>query len=207
MKFRLSSVMISLSYPLTAAICIVLIADRSFTALSAIINAALHELGHIVLLCCFGCKVKSISLGLFDINIKKQDCPLTINQEIAVALAGAAANLICAGIYILIYYFTEFDLLLTFFLSAVCLACFNLLPVESLDGGCALTLILLKYFNCSTASTIITIVSVVVLAPMACFGFIVLLNTKYNFTLLFTSCYLLAIILLKKKREFNLYRN
>lgn len=207
MRFKLGSVLISLSYPLTAAICIVLVVDKSFTAFCGIINAALHELGHIVLLHCFGCKLKSVSLGLFDINIKKQDCRLTINQEIAVALSGAAANLICAGFYFVVFHYTGAWLARTLFISAVFLACFNLLPVESLDGGCALTLLLLKRFSFSAASKIVTFASIVVLAPMTFLGAVVLLNTKYNFTLLFTSCYLLAIILLKKKRELNLYRN
>lgn len=207
MKFKLGSVIISLSYPLTAAICIVLVVDHSFTAFCGIINAALHELGHIILLRRFGCKLKSISMGLFDINIKKYDCRLTINQEIAVALSGVAANLICAVIYFLLFYFTGIWLTRTLFLSAVFLACFNLLPVEALDGGCALNLLLLKRFSFSTASRMVTFASLITLSPMLFLGAVVLLNTKYNFTLLFTSCYLLAIILLKKKREHDLFRN
>lgn len=206
MKFRLNGISIALSFPLVAALCIVLTVDTTFTAFCAIVNAILHELGHILLLKYYGCKVKSIKLSLFDINIKKSDCALSLSQEIAVALSGPAANIICFSLFYFIYIFSEIKLFLTLSVSALCLACFNLLPVESLDGGCALLLLMLKKFDHKTASMILTVISCIILLPMTILGIILLLKSKYNFTLLFTSCYLIGIILLRQKRDLKIHK-
>lgn len=201
MSFRFKGVPVYLSFPLAASLCVVLTVDTSLTAFCAIINAVLHELGHILTLHRFGCKIKCINLSLFDINIKKTDCALSINNEIAVALSGPAANILCSLIFGLLYCFTNIKLLLTLSFSALFLACFNLLPVETLDGGSALMLLLIKRLSGETALKILRVVSCAVLIPMLVFGIALLLKSKYNFTLLFTSCYLIGIILLRQKQE------
>lgn len=89
MKFKLFNIPVCLSFPLAAMLCIVLCVDTSMTAFCALINAVLHELGHIAVLKFYGCRIKSITLSLFDINIRKTECALSINSEIAVALSGA----------------------------------------------------------------------------------------------------------------------
>lgn len=206
MKFRLNGVRVELSFPLVAALCIVLTVDTTFTAFCAVLNAVLHELGHILLLRYYGCTVKSIKLSLFDINIKKSESALSLGQEVAVSLSGSIANIICFALFLFFYILFGVKLVLTLSLSALCLACFNLLPVESLDGGCALMLLMLKKLDHKTASLILTIISCLVLLPMAVCGIVLLLKSKYNFTLLFTSCYLIGIILLRQKRDFKLYK-
>lgn len=201
MKFKIGNIFFNLSFPLIASLCIVLVVDRTKTAFCAVINAILHELGHLIVLYRYGCRVKTINLGLFDINIKKSECPLSINQEIAVALSGAAANILSAIIYISLYQLFDLKLFLTLTISTLCLAAFNLLPVESLDGGSTILFLLLKRMEYDKASKILNIISLFFLLPMAVVGVILLIKSKYNFTLLFTSCYLTGIILLKKKND------
>ncbi len=203
MRFKLFNIRFYLSFPLAAALCIVLCVDSSMTAFCALINACLHELGHIAVLKAYGCKIKSITLSVFDISIKKTDCALSINSEIAVALSGAAANIFCALLFLVTYLCFNIDIFRTLSLSALVLACFNLLPVASLDGGCALMLLMMKRLSLDKASRILDIISGIVLLPMTVCGIILLIKSKYNFTLLFTSCYLTGIILIKKKRDFK----
>ncbi|MCQ4023151.1 hypothetical protein GMA13_09070 [Ruminococcus sp. zg-924] len=200
MKFKLFKTPVYLSFPLAAMLCIVLCVDSSMTAFCALINAVLHELGHIAVLRFYGCKIKSITLSMFDINIKKTECAVSINSEIAVALSGAAANILFSLLFGVLYFCFDLYILRILSLSAVCLACFNLLPVDSLDGGCALMLFMMKRLDLNKASMILNIISALVIIPMAVCGIILLLISKYNFTLLFTSCYLIGIILIKKKR-------
>lgn len=200
MRFKLFNIPFYISFPLAAALCIVLCVDSSMTAFCALINAVLHELGHIIVLKYYGCKIKSITLSLFDINIKKTDCALSINSEIAVALSGAAANILCSLLFSVLYLCFGLSILKTLSLSALVLACFNLLPVDSLDGGCALMLMMMKRLSLNKSSKILDIISALVLIPMAVCGIILLIKSKYNFTLLFTTCYLTGIILIKKKR-------
>lgn len=201
MSFRFKGVPVYISFPLAASLCIVLIVDTSLTAFCAMINAVLHEFGHILTLCVLGCKIKCINLSLFDINIKKTDCALSVNNEIAVSLSGPAANIFCALVFGLLYCLTNMSFLLKLSFSALFLACFNLLPVETLDGGSALMLMLIKRFSSETALKFIRIISCAVLIPMLVCGVVLLLKSKYNFTLLFTSCYLVGIILLRQKKQ------
>lgn len=206
MRINLRGISFDISFPLIAALSVVLIADKSLTAFCAVINAVLHELGHIITLYKFGCTVKTVKLSLFDINIKKNYCPLSLNREIAVALSGAAANILCFAFFGIIHFFISAELLRLLSVSALVLACFNLLPVESLDGGRALSFLMMKRISPDLISKILTVVSALILLPMTALGLILLLKSKYNFTLLFTSCYLTGIILLKKKSDYDILR-
>lgn len=203
MRFKISDILIELSFPLVAAVCIILTVDTTLTAFCAIINAILHESGHLLILRIYGCGVESIRIGLLDVNIKKSECMLSVNKEIFVALAGPATNLFCALLFYLLYTFTSLKVFSTLSFSALFLACFNILPVESLDGGNALLLFMLKRLDGKTAIIILTVISAVILVPMVTFGFLLLLRSKYNFTLLFTSCYLIGIILLRQHRTIH----
>ena len=204
MKISVKGIALSLSFPLAAALSIVLVADRSLTAFCAVINAVLHELGHIIILGACGCRVKSIKLSLFDISIKKSSCFLSINKEIAVALSGAAANILCVMLFYILYRLFDIGIFRLLSLSAAALACFNLLPVESLDGGRALTLLMMKRLSPELSLKIVRIISVAVLIPMLTFGLLLVIKSRYNFTLLFTSVYLTGIILLKTKSDYCL---
>ena len=74
------------------------------------------------------------------------------------------------------------------------------MPIESLDGGNALYLLLLRHMRHEYVIKAIEVLSFIVLLPLAAAGFFILLQSKYNFTLLFTSCYLMGIILLKNTK-------
>ena len=68
-----------------------------------------------------------------------------------------------------------------------------------LDGGIILSLILNdKIGNFEKSKKISNIISVVFLIPIAIVGFLVLLSSKYNFSLILLSCYLFSYILFKE---------
>ena len=81
------------------------------------------------------------------------------------------------------------------------LGLFNILPIDSLDGGQALFILLSMKFSPFTSMKILDIISFMILIPVAVMGFLVLLQSKYNFTLLLTALYLIAIILLKNRKS------
>ena len=72
--------------------------------------------------------------------------------------------------------------------------------INKLDGGQALLIILCRFLSPRTASIVLDVISFIILIPAACIGFFVLLNSQYNFTLLITALYLIALILLKHKK-------
>ena len=90
--------------------------------------------------------------------------------------------------------FVNFLLPLYFFIGML-----NLFPIEMLDGGIILSLILNdKIGNFEKSKKISNIISVVFLIPIAIVGFLVLLSSKYNFSLILLSCYLFSYILFKE---------
>ena len=110
---------------------------------------------------------------------------------------GPAVNLIAALLILPIYLFSRNDFVYNLLVMNVMLAVFNLLPIESTDGGQLLSLILRKRLPYKTSQNIMTAISVVFIIPIAVIGFLVLLQSQYNYTLLFAAMYLIVQILTK----------
>ena len=79
---------------------------------------------------------------------------------------------------------------------------FNALPVDSLDGGNAFEMILRRNFSDKTVYFVTLAVSILVVIPLGFFSFFILLNSPYNFTMLFATMYLIGVIIFKRKKNF-----
>ena len=202
MKAKLFGTVIELSYTLTAAITAVIILDGSSSVFICLLSALMHELGHIMMLRHFGAMPERIKLSLFDAAIIDRKKALRKNnQELFVILAGIAVNYISAAIGMGIYHFVKQDWMMTFVTAHLTLGIFNSLPVDSLDGGQAILIILTSRFSQERAETILVIISIIVIVPIACGGFLLLFYTRYNFTLLLAAMYLTALLFLKNKKR------
>ncbi len=94
--------------------------------------AALHEGGHLLALWGLRGQLQRVTLGFGDVQIRT--APLPPGTEALCALAGPAANLLCAGLFLRI--------LPEFAGVSLALGAFNLLPIFPLDGGRLLRLAL-----------------------------------------------------------------
>lgn len=94
--------------------------------------AALHEGGHLLALWALHGQLQHVTLGFGDVQIRT--APLPPGAEALCALAGPAANLLCAGLFLRI--------LPEFAGVSLALGAFNLLPIFPLDGGRLLRLAL-----------------------------------------------------------------
>jgi Zn-dependent protease len=99
--------------------------------------AAIHEGGHWLALRLCGVPVTSFQLQPFGAVMTTWNCRLSYPQELLAVLAGPAANLLCGALLTI-----SGDDFLPAAGAHLVLALFNLLPVGSLDGGHALTLVL-----------------------------------------------------------------
>lgn len=204
MTIELLSFKVKISFPLVAAIALLVIVDNTAASWCCLVAALLHEIGHLCAMACFKTRPDEIEFNLFDINIKDpyKDARPTY-QEIIVSLSGPAVNFALAALFFYLYRLTANHITLVFCSANVFLGTFNCLPIESLDGGNALFLALRKILGWEKAEKAVEIVSFLVLLPLAVWGFLLLLESKYNFTLLMNSCYLIALLLFKKVK----YRN
>ena len=176
----------------------VIIYDSSMSVLACFISVILHESGHLIMLKRYGCMPDRIRLTLFDIAIVDSSKPLRgTRQELFVTLAGVAVNIAAGTAALIPELFFGTDMLTLFANANLTLAFFNLLPAYTLDGGQALMIILSRRVDIRLAMLIQDILTAAVIIPLGILGFLVLLRSGNNFTLLATAMYLLAVLLMK----------
>lgn len=206
MKLRLFGTVFELSYPLAAAITALIILDGSESVFICLLAAVMHESGHIAAMRLFGDMPERIRLSLFDAAIIDRKKSLRNGRkEIVIVLSGIAVNYLSAAAGLVLYLFLKQEWLIAFVTAHLALGLFNSLPVDSLDGGQAVMILLLHFFSPERSERILTVISAAILIPVACAGFLLLFHTRYNFTLLFAALYLIAIMFLKNKKLPLLY--
>lgn len=199
MTFRLRGLTLEISYPLAAAMALILIYDNSMSAFLCFLAVIVHESGHLFFLYRFGEFPERIRLTLFDIAIVDRKKPLrSFSKEIAVTLGGIGFNLAAAAVSAVFGSVCGIDSACCFAYTNLSLAAFNGLPATSLDGGQAVFLLLCRHLTPDRAFVISDMISLAVLIPCSVLGFLILLRSRYNFSLLLSSLYLIVIILMRK---------
>ena len=154
------------------------------------------------MMCIFGYAPEKIKISLFEISIsdrKRQE--RNFIQNFLIIFFGPFSNFICFILFYLLYLIGN-----DFFLypAAVNLSVglFNILPVMSLDGGQLLYLILNRFFSDTVSQKVVNIITFIIIFPLAFFGFILLFNSKYNFSLLIICIYLVLSLLCRNNKYF-----
>ncbi len=192
-------VRVNVSFYFFAVAAVIALSNKSGMLLMGLLSAGLHEAGHLTaMLLLPGHAPTEISLTPFGLKIRSSPLAAFADGNPAVLAAGSGVNLALAAIF---YALGSFFPHLTFFYRFASLnlvmGLVNLLPVETLDGGGLLRLLLRRFFSDRACDILMTAVSLVTLTVMAFAGFIVLLRTRYNFTLLGMSLCLLFSLLLR----------
>lgn len=187
-KFKDCTIKISFFFALT--LTLIGIFDKTNSALLCLFSALLHECGHLSALFLFKETPKEIVFTPFGIRIERKNSnTLSFSKEAVCAFAGPLVNLILAFIF-KGSYFSKINLAIGFL---------NLLTCEPLDGSKILENILKTKMNFEKAERISLIVSCVTVFPVSILGFILLFQSRYNFSLLIVSVYLIFFIAIKKK--------
>jgi len=185
-------------------ITFMLVIDKSYYCILSILFALLHELGHILIILLKNLRVSKIKFGIINIDmIYDNSSFLNINykDEFLIYISGPFVNFVLYLMFIFVYcvnniYIFKIMAYQNFFLGII-----NLLPIESLDGYKILSLVLSRKFDINTCEKILNIISIIFLVPVSILGFMILIKSKYNFSLLIFGVYLFSRIILKK---FNL---
>ena len=98
------------------------------------LRRALHEAGHLLALYLLGGRAAGVRITVFGAELRTDAAHLSYPAELAVTLAGPAANLACGLLLARLGAWTAAG-------AHLSLCAFNLLPVRPLDGGRALELL------------------------------------------------------------------
>ncbi|MCL2023646.1 MAG: hypothetical protein FWG82_04665 [Oscillospiraceae bacterium] len=194
MTIRIKNCAVEMHFLFAAAVTLMLILDTSGAAAIGLASCIAHECGHLALLLAFKESPRRVYLGAFGMRIERAGAGLSLLQECGVSLAGAAINFALAFFFALLQT-PEVPAFRNAMLTNLGIAFFNLLPVESLDGGRALF-----HFLCAVgaseerARAFCAKLSVYVLIPLICLGVALLVHSGFNFTLLAVGCYLFLLL-------------
>ncbi len=196
MTFDVGEVRVNVSFFFFVTVCVSLVLDKTNTAALALCAAAIHEGGHLLCMLAFGERARKIHIAPFGFGITRTGMG-SYRREMCIALAGPAANLLAAAVLICVMLCCNKRGLFKAAVVNISLAVFNLLPIEPLDLGRAVRCRLMCSMNSARADRLIFALGIVFLIPLVTFGFLVLIKSRYNITLLLASIYL-AFSLLKR---------
>ncbi|MGI6267940.1 MAG: site-2 protease family protein [Acutalibacteraceae bacterium] len=195
MRFNFFGTQVHIGFMFSAVIMLLMIFDKSNTAVFALMAAVLHEFAHLACLIFFEQPPKNVEINALGMKISRgQNTKLSLGKEAIVALAGPLMNFSVAFFTALLTNMSWTNKAIAINLS---LAIFNLLPIFELDGGRAIYYLLCIKMQEKTASRVLTVFSVVTLFFLYLLGFLVLFKTKYNFTLIMATIYLTVLMITK----------
>ncbi len=149
-----------------------------------LLSMALHEAGHLGAMGALRALPRRVIISALGVRmVLPPGAPLTKGKEALVSAAGPGANLLC---FLLCWAAGRPQG--AFALSSLALGLLHLLPVAPLDGG----LIAEKLLGPRAGRWL----SAAFLIPLGALGFWVLLRTRYNYSLLALSVYLMLYLVL-----------
>lgn len=193
MKINIKGFEISATFPSIALITFVVISNISTGYLMSFLAILFHETGHLIAMFLCGKFPVGLQISAFDIRILESDrCFQTFKKEIIITSFGVLFNFLL--------FLTFLPISKTFAYINLFVGIFNLLPVSSLDGGQLLFLFFNRKLTAGLSSKIIDIITIAISFPLFVLGILVLLNSKYNFSLLLISIYLILSLFIKKDK-------
>ncbi len=193
LEFKWQGITLQLSLLFPLSIVFLLSIDSSRVTELCLFASLLHEIGHAMAMCLLHDKPSKITMGFFGMRVQREKTQrISYGGSALVSLAGPFVNAVFVAL------FTCLHNPVAATVHAV-IGGFNLLPVYSLDGGEALYALLCLRYEEAKAATILRLVSGFVAFPLLIIGFCLFVSSRYNFSLLAVSTYLILLIFLRHK--------
>ncbi len=174
------------------------IMDNTHIMFIGIMASFLHEIGHVLAMLYEKKDIKEIKVGLFNIDILDDSrSRYDYRTDLTILFSGPLMNIVVYFLCVSINIVARSYIMEVMGYENLFIGLINLLPIMPLDGGQILFVILSKRVCGETCERVTQIVSFLTLLPLALVGFIILLESKYNFSLLFLCFYLMTYLLFK----------
>ncbi|HEX3038429.1 MAG TPA: peptidase M50 [Oscillospiraceae bacterium] len=203
MSFTIAKCQVEINFLFVAVIAFLLLIDRSALAGLGIVATVVHECGHILCMYYFSVPPVKVKFNPFGIDIiENSGRKRSYGHDALIALAGPGANALVFAVFLLFNSLLPNTYFYSFCIANGAFAAFNLLPIEPLDGGQTLYCVLCSKYSPATSAKTVEIISFFILLPLAVLGFLLLFQSRYNFSLLFVSGYLMLLLIMKRGRYF-----
>ena len=191
LRLRIRNFRLELSYPFIALCAFVAVGSAYTGYLFCALAVIIHELGHLAAMRACGVRADGMRITAFNIIINERDRHgVSSVRDFIITLAGPLANLTAYGV--LLPFSSVFALVNLF------IGLFNLLPVSGLDGGQLVYLALVRRLSPRGSAIAVDSLTFIISLPLFAVGILVLFESKYNFSLLFLSIYLILNVFFKK---------
>lgn len=192
-EFSVFNCKIKIDFLFIAVLTFIIITDRAYLSLCAVALILAHELGHIISARILKIPICEINFGAMSIDIEK---PLVYHkksfmQKMIIILSGFIFNLflfiILSGIYII----TKNEFIISVAVQSLVIGLVNLLPIESLDGGEAVDLLLGELVGYEKSKKISRMLSQVFLVSASVFGIFSVISSWQNVSFVMLVLYLI----------------
>lgn len=201
MTFRLFRCDVTISVPFAAMLAALLYFDRTGLFPLALAVVLIHETGHIAACRMLHQLPSRIVLRPGAVQIFTPPSVLPPLWDVVIALAGPLLNLAAGAVAALVYAFCYQHVnLLVFIAGNLAAALFNLMPVQGLDGGRVLELILYAQMG-ENAVRVLKWISFFFILLLLAAGLWVFIHSLGNPTLLIAALYLAALWLMGIKSK------
>lgn len=192
LAFKIGPCRVRINFSFFALIAFCCIFTGAEGGLACFLAVCVHEAAHLTAMVALGAWPEKVEISALGCRIGTSgQSLLSDRQNIMVSLAGPAVNWLCAAAMAL--YSAEN----AFFGASLAMALIHSLPIEPLDGGLALHYFFRSRYPQERAELLSRIISTIFLIPLAALGFLVLFNSRYNYSLLALSVYLMLYLVLK----------
>lgn len=188
-KFKLFGTYISLDFYFVS-LCVILIIYSKNDFIISFILSSLHEIGHISLIRLYKIPIKEINITPSSVGIVQETSSLNYKKELYILLAGPLMNLLLFLIFLGIYFCSNIMLFKNIYLQSLLIGFINLIPISTLDGGRIFHIFLKRHFELQEAERISFIVSIIFIIPLMISGFLILIRSNFNISILLLSLYL-----------------
>jgi len=177
MTFAFKKLQIHISFLFLAVFFAVAFFDKSGLFGLSMLALLIHEAGHFCVMFLCGKRVTALSFRLFGIEIISRESVLSYPKEILIAAGGIVYNIAVFFAFKNVYFF--------FAAINLVVACYNLLPIGSLDGGQIVEYLLLTRLVPQKAERIALFISIVFLIPVLTLLIFMCFRTKNPSLLIF----------------------
>ena len=196
MKFNFLGTKIYVSFFFVAAITLMLATDRTGYMLPTLFAVIIHEAAHLFVMWVQDSAPLSIRLIPASVQIN-QKFSFSPKNDILIATAGPAANLILSAC--LYFNYAAFGNLTVLYYSLLNLiiGLFNLLPVRGLDGGTILYTLICKWQGEDKAALIMRLITIILAVAVIFVAVTLAFSRKFNISFFIVGIYLLVMGLMK----------